>query len=255
MDKELVKQSLDTAVKAATKAGKALRELLSADIKINSSVGKDIKLEADLVAEKAILDTLHAESAFGILSEEAGEVLNADGSKGDSQYQWIVDPLDGSLNFSRGIDIFCTSIGLWNGSEPVLGVVYDFMHDRLFTGVVGEGAWLNGEPISVSSIAEKKDSILATGFPVYLKFDTAVLQDFVKNIQDYKKVRLFGSAATSLAYVARGSVEAYAENNIAIWDVAAGLALVLAAGGKADISNGTGKNFLNVYAYNSLIQQ
>ncbi len=183
------------------------------------------------------------------MSEEFGLVKssNADG------YCWIIDPLDGSLNYSRDIDIYAVSIGLWKNDEPVLGVVYDFLHERMYTGLVGTGAFLNGTPIAVSTIDKKKDSILTTGFPVYTSFDKSSLDGFVSNIQDYKKVRLFGSAAISFVHVAKGSTEAYMENNIAIWDVAAGLAIVMAAGGSKEVSTGKGPNYLNVFASNGLL--
>ncbi len=219
------------------------------EIKVNSSTGKDIKLMADAASEKLITELLLKASPYNILSEESGLIKND--TKQD--YRWIVDPLDGSLNYSRNIDLYAVSIGLWKGNEPVLGVVYDFLHDKLFTGIVGQQATCNKKIIKVSNINEKKQGILATGFPVYTSFDKTSLDSFVTNIQDFKKVRLFGSAAISLIHVAKGSIEAYTENNIAIWDVAAGLAIVMAAGGKASFTVGKGPDYLNVYAYNGLI--
>ena len=173
---------------------------------------------------------------------------------GDNSYsRWIVDPLDGSLNFSRNIPINCISIGLWNNNKPIFGVIYNFLNDDIYIGEVGVGSTLNGNNITVSSIDQLAKSILCTGFPVYSSFDTNTLTDFVINIQKYKKIRLLGSAALSLCFVARGSVEGYQENDIAIWDVAAGIALVLAAGGKVDFSFGNKENLLNVFASNGLI--
>ena len=240
---------LDLAIYAAKEAGKMLIKSNDQEIKINSSNNKDIKLEADVESEKLIVKILSEGSSFNILSEESGLIKNDNAES----YRWIVDPLDGSLNYSRNIDLYAVSIGLWKNNEPVLGVVYDFLHNNLYTGIVNHQAKCNDDIIKVSDIQEKKQSILATGFPVYTSFDKTSLDSFITNIQDFKKVRLFGSAAISLIHVAKGSIEAYSENNIAVWDVAAGLAILMAAGGKASFNTGKGPEYLNVYAHNSLI--
>jgi len=245
-----MKENLDIAVKAAKKAGKLLKKEFNTAIIINSVEGKDIKLQSDLNAEKAIFDVLNKESDISILSEEFGFLEKS----GKEDLRWIVDPLDGSLNFSRSIFINCISIGLWNGNNPVLGVIYDFIHDELLTGVVGESASLNGEQIAVSKLIKKGNSILCTGFPVYTDFSKDSLSEFVSEIQDFKKVRLLGSAAISLSFVARGAAEAYKENNIAIWDVAAGIPIVMAAGGKCIFTKGINESLLNVYATNGVLE-
>lgn len=243
----ITNKHLQVAITVAIKAAEYLIEASKNDIKINSSVGKDIKLQADVASEKIIIDMLMDMSSFDILSEESGLV-----ERGlDNEYKWIVDPLDGSLNFQRGIAINGVSIGLWKNNQPVLGVVYDFLHGNLYTGITDDGiARCNEINIKVSDIKEKSSSIVSTGFPVYSSFDNQSLLAFVTDIQEYKKVRLFGSAAMSLIHVAKGSVEAYKENNIAIWDVAAGLAIVLAAGGKVNFTPGKRPELLNVYASN-----
>ena len=244
--KQSFENELKLAVNAAKEAGRFLSNCKNGEIVINNSIDKDIKLEADVESEKLIIGILRSGSAFDILSEESGLLVGDD----DHEYRWIVDPLDGSLNFSRGIEIYGVSIGLWKDSEPVLGVVYNFEHDQLYTGVVNEAAYCNEKKITVSEISEKKGSVLVTGFPVYSDFDRVSLSSFIDDVQDYKKVRLFGSAAISLVHVAKGSVEVYKEKNIAVWDVAAGIAILLAAGGKATFGEGKGKNYLNVYASN-----
>jgi fructose-1,6-bisphosphatase/inositol monophosphatase family enzyme len=249
MEKTALQDLLGIAVQVAKKAGAFLMETRKSDIHVNSSNDKDIKLQADVASEQLIIQLLSQASPFDILSEESG-LLQRENSGG---YRWIVDPLDGSLNYLRGIDIFAVSIGLWKHNEPLLGVVYDFLHNNLYTGIAGTGAWLNEQELHVSDIAEKKDGILVTGFPVYSDFDTETLLHFVKNIQAFKKVRLFGSAAMSLVHVARGSVEAYQENNIAIWDVAAGLPILLGAGGYSEFTAGKGPQYLNVIATNGKI--
>jgi myo-inositol-1(or 4)-monophosphatase len=116
--------------------------------------------------------------------------------------------------------------------NPKLGVIFDFNSDLLYAGIIGEGAWCNDTLIAVSNESKKSNSIICTGFPVYSSFDDKSISNFISEIQDFKKVRLLGSAALSLAFVASGCIEVYKEKNIAIWDVAAGLAIVKAAGGK-----------------------
>lgn len=204
-----------------------LREEFIRGSVVKSAVGKDIKLAADVLAEDCILGRLRAASPHAILSEEAG----ADAHLGESGLRWVVDPLDGTLNFSRHLPICAISIGLCDGDQPILGVIYDFLGDVLFSGGVGEGATRNGIPMRVSEVTDPAAAVICTGFPSGRSYDEAPLRAFVKKAQAYKKVRLLGSAAMSLAYVAAGSADVYHEDGINFWDVAAGLALVSAAGG------------------------
>ena len=135
-----------------------------------------------LYSRIVLLDRLRAMN----LSEENGVcgTLNVD------SVFWVVDPLDGTVNYSEGIPFCCVSIALMNSQQPYLGVIYDFIHDEIFTGIVGKGAWLNNLPISTSNISSIKDATLATGFPVNTDFTDEILFPFVKQIQTYKKVRL-----------------------------------------------------------------
>ena len=240
---------LNIAIKAAKAAGNLLKSEISKPVKINLSEEKDIKLQSDIDSERLIINILLKETDIFILGEETGITQN----KINNSYKWIVDPLDGSLNYSRSIPINCVSIGLWKGEQPVLGVIYDFIHDNLYTGIIGKGATLNGEKLVTSNIAEKSHAVLLTGFPVYSAFDTNSLSTFIKEIQEYKKLRLLGSAAISLALVSSGAAEAYKEDNIAIWDVAAGIPIVIAAGGDCQILKGDGENLLKVYATNGVL--
>lgn len=219
---------LDIAVKAAALAAAALAEGAEGLRAAVTSLGKDIKIKADSAAEAAVLAYLARASAFPVLSEEAGEVPG----RGDSEYRWILDPVDGSLNYNRGLPLCCVSVALWRGDRPVLGVIHDFNRGEVFTGVVGGGAFLNGTPLRVSAVAETSGAVLCTGFPVYTDFSPEPLRLFLERVRGFKKVRLLGSAALSLAYVAAGRADAYMEDNIMLWDVAAGLALVEAAGGR-----------------------
>lgn len=213
-------KELEIAKLACYKAGDFLLNLK--EKKINSSNGKDIKLQADLDSEKVICEILMSAFSYPILSEENYKISNEE----KNGVYWVVDPLDGSLNFNQGIPLCCISIALYEGNNPILGVIYDFYRNEMFSGIVGLGTWLNDNEIIISSIKkDKKEAVLATGFSSYMNYNKSELDKFVSYVQDFKKVRLFGSAALSLAYLACGRVDAYYEKNIAFWDVAAGIAL------------------------------
>ena len=219
----------EIATDAARLAGDALRTGGGDFEGVASSVGRDIKLHADKAAEALIIDELKRRSSIPILSEEAGWTEESRGAA------WIVDPLDGSANYNRGIPFCSVSIGLISEGAPIVGVIYDFHHDGLYLGVVGQGATLNGRPITVSQIDRKADAVLMTGLPVSTDFSETAMHAFADDLPSWKKVRLIGTAATSLAFVAAGKADRYAENSIMIWDVAAGCALVKAAGGRISI--------------------
>jgi myo-inositol-1(or 4)-monophosphatase len=212
---------------------------------------RDVKTDADRRAEELILHELPKLADFPILSEESGIIERQAVS---SDYIWIVDPLDGTMNYVRGIPLTCVSIALWRTDVPVFGVIYCFANDEMFTGVVGQGAALSGRPIHVSETTEAKSAMLLTGFPIGSDFDEQSVEQFVRHVTRFRKIRMIGSAALSLAYVAAGRGDAYYERHIRTWDVAAGLAIVLAAGGKIEVSR-TGKpQSLIVYAGNAQLE-
>lgn len=238
-----LKNELDLAIKAALTAGKYLKN--NRETNIVSSKGKDIKLTADTSAEEKIVRILK-KSDHNIISEESGKVQSTNSDK-----CWIIDPLDGSLNFSRNNPNCVVSIALYEKLNPLLGVIYDFNRDELFFGIVGSGAWLNNKKITVSLTDAYEKAVIFTGFPSKSDYSTKALLELVKNIQRFKKVRLIGSAALSLAYVACGRGDVYSEKKINLWDVAAGLAIVKAAGGKISISKFNKRLQLDVIAKNS----
>lgn len=216
------------AREAARRGGALLRQWRTGELVVDSDAGRDIKLRADREAEAVILETLAA-AGYPTLAEESGETGEA--SQGP---RWIVDPLDGTLNYKRGIDLCCVSIALWEDDRPLLGVVYDFHREELFSGLVGQGAWRNEVAIRVSEVGESARAVLGTGFPVSRDFASPALARFIGRVRAFKKLRLLGSAALSLAWVACGRIDAYCEEDIMLWDVAAGIALVAAAGGWVD---------------------
>ena len=213
------KQEFELAKKVACEVGEFLNS--QTDKYIESEIGKDIKLELDKKSEKKIITILISEFDYSILSEEIGLTKKLQ----ENEPYWIIDPIDGTLNFSRDNPTCCISIALWIDKNPIFGVIYDFNRDELFSGYVGVGSWLNGELLKQRSPKSKSQSILATGFPTYMNDDYETIKAFIYQVQEYKKIRMIGSAALSLAYVACGRFDAYLENGIKLWDVAAGIAI------------------------------
>ncbi len=239
---------LDIALDVVRAGSSEFNQNISKYKKIEENLGKEVKLTADRELNFVMLQKLKKLSSFNILSEENDEkVLN------QNEYNWILDPLDGSFNYLRGIPIYCISLGLWMGNEPILGVIYDLIEDDIYHGIIGENAYKNKKQISVSRVNISSDAVLCTGFPVNYSYSKDNVINFVNNVQNYKKIRLFGSAAMSLSFVACGRVDAYIEENIMIWDVAAGIAIVKAAGGQVNFTNGRLNNSLIVRATNNFL--
>jgi myo-inositol-1(or 4)-monophosphatase len=138
---------LKLAKNTAYKAGSTLIKKQKYARQVHHSHQRDVKIKGDILSETIILESLRINSSFPIISEEAGIIGKID----REQYLWIVDPLDGSLNYSQGIPFCCISIGLWKANSPVLGVIYDFYRNELFSGIIGEGAWLNETSIKISN--------------------------------------------------------------------------------------------------------
>lgn len=218
---------LALAVAAADAAGQALLANRQAWSVIEAEEGREVKIDADKQAEALILEALKGASPYPIISEEAGWARAM--ARGD-RFVWAVDPLDGSVNYLRHYPHCAVSIALLDAGAPVLGVVDCFVLKERFTGIVGLGAWLNGAPMRVSDIADPASGILQTGVPARASDNSMTL--FEQRLRTWRKVRMIGSAATALAYVAAGRAEAYRESGSMIWDVAAGCALVKAAGGE-----------------------
>jgi len=233
---------LDLALKAARTAGEYLRINWRSLQEILNDTGRDVKLRADGDAEEMILRILSSESDHPILSEETG----LHGSIGGNRISWIVDPLDGTVNYSRGLPLCTVSIGLWQGEHPILGVIYDVFRQDMYRGLVGVGAWCNDKAVHVSGVSLPKQAVIATGFPVNRDFDSPSLRRFLEFLRTYKKVRLLGSAALSLAYLSSGRVDVYAEEDIMLWDIAAGVAIVLAAGGHTHIAPSSRKEWARI---------
>ena len=241
-----VDKLLIVAMRAARDAGRFLAASPRRAVRPVAETARDIKLEADRAAEDRIVDILATGSRIPIVAEERSTDAPAPSAGG---LRWIVDPLDGTMNYLQGIPFCCVSVALWNGDEPLAGVVYDFDRDEMFSGMVGAGASLNGSPVHVGSVSPER-AVLCTGFPAGTDFAPGAVSRFVEHVHMFRKIRLLGSAALSLAYVAAGRADVYFERDIRIWDVAAGLALVQAAGGQFMCAPSSVLHALTVYAHN-----
>lgn len=242
---------LSIAIGAAKKSNSFLKERYLNDPEIISSNFKDIKTMADIDSEKIIL-TILEKTNYPIISEESS---NKDKNEipRDIPY-WVIDPLDGTLNFSRKFPISAISIALWRNNSPILGVVQPVNTDQHYSGIVGVGSWFGDKPIKVSKVNKKSDAILATGFPTNRSFQGESLINTLNQIKTYKKIRMLGCASLMLCYVASGQFDVYQEEDIHLWDVAAGFAIVKAAGGKLSFNKGTKWHQLNAKATNGYIE-
>ena len=217
---ELIKLK-DAAISASKKAGEYLNSQKDSKKEILSEIGRDIKLEIDQNTEKLIREELKS-TGIEVLGEEFG------GGKPES-LQWVIDPLDGTANYFRGLDQCCVSIALLDRSEALIGIIYNFNTNEIYSAVKGHGAFLNDLQIKVSDITEKNKASLTTGFPASESLESSM--EFLEGLKEWKKIRMFGSAALSCAYVASGKCDFYAEKGVYLWDFAAGICLVQEAGG------------------------
>ena len=243
-----IEYELTIANKAAKAAGSIL--LNQKDI-LNNSIftsDRDVKLEADIASENLIKGIIESESNFPILAEESGKSADNLGNT-----FWVVDPLDGTANYARDIPLCCISIALVQNLNPVIGVIYDFNNDDLYEGTKETKALLNNKLINVSDIAEKNKGILVTGLPNATDYSDEAMLKMVKDFQSWRKVRMIGSAAMASVYVASGKADLYKEFGTYLWDIAAGAAIINAAGGKADIKNRRDNFQVDVYFSNSKI--
>jgi myo-inositol-1(or 4)-monophosphatase len=232
MKNNSTKNELAIAKKSAIEAGSLLlrnKKTLNQEI---LSTKKDIKLKADILAEKVIKTIIENESDYPILAEESGFSSNI-----DSSTFWVVDPLDGTANYARNIPICCVSIALISDLKPILGVIYDFINDDLYEGSIHTKALLNSKKISVSQVKDSSEGILITGLPNNTDYSDSALLKMVKDFQNWRKVRMIGSAAMASVYVASGKADLYTEKKTYLWDIAAGAAIVNAAGGETSIAN------------------
>lgn len=225
---------LDLAIQAAREAGALLREHFETDLNVDAALDHDIKLELDVLSQELITDRL-----LGAFPDHA--IYGEEGIAGhqDSPCQWIVDPIDGTVNYFYGIPHFCVSIALREQGVLTTGVIYDPMLDELFAVEAGGIPTRNGKPIQASSRTALKDAIVTIGFSKSKEAMDAGMTRYREIAYQVRKTRMLGSAALALAYIACGRLDAYIEEQISLWDIAAGQLLVEAAGGCVRLSDST----------------
>jgi myo-inositol-1(or 4)-monophosphatase len=228
---------LRAAIEIAREAGAILREEYAKPPEIRYKGEVDIVTQADKRSEALIVERLRGEfPGHAIVAEEGGGSGNA-----QAEYVWHVDPLDGTTNFAHGYPCFAVSLALLKDGEPVAGVVFDPIHDELFTAARGQGAHLNGAPIHVSAISRLAQGLLATGFPVQKRTLNSNIYYYWDFTLRSHGVRRDGAAALDLCYIACGRFDGFWEFGLKSWDTAAGILLVTEAGGR--VSDFAGQPF------------
>jgi myo-inositol-1(or 4)-monophosphatase len=235
---------LNFAIQTARDAGSLLAERFGRTLQVTNKSELDLVTESDLASERLIIDRIKTYyPRHAILAEESGASTPED-SGTQSEWRWIVDPLDGTTNYAHGYPCFCVSMGLEHKGRMEVGVIYDPMRDEMFTAERGVGASLNGRRIQVSVRRNLAGALLCTGFPYDVRERSEFARHFGNFIMNAQGVRRDGAAALDLAYVACGRFDGFWEEGLKPWDVAAGALLVEEAGGR--VSNYAGEP-LSIY--------
>jgi myo-inositol-1(or 4)-monophosphatase len=222
--------NINVLVKTCRKAAKVLIRDFGEIEKLQVSVKGpgDFVSSSDKNVEKIIIEELDkARPNYSILSEEIGSINK------DSEFKWIIDPIDGTANFLHGVPHFAISIGLEKNNEIVCGIIYDPIKDEMFTAEKGSGSYLNNQRIRVSNRSRLKDCIIFTGGPKQNLKDKEITMDEYKKFSSAVdiSIRKMGSAALDMAYVAAGRCDGFWQRNLNYWDIAAGIILIKEAGG------------------------
>jgi myo-inositol-1(or 4)-monophosphatase len=244
-------QYLDVAIKAARAAGALVRENFGRPLKVNVEEAHDLKLELDVRSQALITELLLEKFPNHAIIGEEGDAENS-----STDFEWVIDPIDGTVNYFYGIPHFCISIALREKGEIIVGVIYDPMRDELWHAELGGQAYLNDQPIAVSESSDISKSIVSVGMSKTLAELEVALSIFQDLLVRARKCRMMGSAALDLAYVATGRFDAYIERSVNWWDIAAGVLLVNCAGGRLAISPSPIQNGkLSVFAWNGKIDR
>jgi myo-inositol-1(or 4)-monophosphatase len=218
-----------TLIEAARAGASEILRFFNSQFKISNKEGvNNLVTEADHAAEKAVIDTIHRQFPnHCILSEETGEI------KQDSDIKWIIDPIDGTVNFAHGIPLNCVCIAIEKKEEVIMAAVYNPHLNEFYFAEKGKGATLNDKPIRVSDQSNVINSCLVTGFPyTYINMSNGPLEIFERFIRKGIPVRRLGSAAIDLCWVAAGRFDGFYEHKLEPWDSAAGYLIVEEAGGR-----------------------
>ena len=246
---------LNFAIQTARDAGRLLAERFGRSLQVTNKSELDLVTESDLASERLIIDRIKTYyPRHAILAEESG-VSDPIDREMQSDWRWIIDPLDGTTNYAHGYPCFCVSIGLANKGRLELGVVYDPMRDEMFTAERGQGASLNGRRIHVSPTPNLASALLCTGFPYDVRERGEFTRHFANFIMNAQAVRRDGSAALDLAYVACGRFDGFWEEGLHPWDVAAAVLMIEEAGGRVSHYDGSAFDIYNppILASNGLV--
>jgi myo-inositol-1(or 4)-monophosphatase len=227
-----------TLIKATEAGAAVMQRFFQGEFKISNKEGiNNLVTEADHASEKAIFEVIKEDYPdHFLLSEEAGEIVT------DSNFKWIIDPIDGTVNFAHGLPLCCVSIAVEQDGEMILGAVYNPFIKEFFFAQRGYGASLNDKKIAVSNEETVAKSCLVTGFPyTYLDQPNGPLEVFSRLIHSGVPVRRLGSAAMDLCWVAAGRFDGFYEHKLQAWDSAAGFLIVEEAGGR--VSDFTGSRY------------
>lgn len=237
---------LNVAVDAARVAGEFLRQRFEAPKSVNAESAHDLKLQLDKDTQQLITDRLRAAfPAYSVLGEEGETGLTS------AESVWIVDPIDGTVNYFYGIPLFCVSIALQVRGRLVLGCVYDPMRDECFTAIAGAEPCLNGCSIAVSARQRMAEAIVFIGHGRHDGSGEVGVRRFAHISAQVRKVRILGSAALTICYIAAGRFDAYIENRINLWDFAAARVILECAGGCLEFEpDGVGAYTGSVIAWN-----
>ena len=221
------RNAIEVATEAAKEAGQIILAQFGFERQISHKSKGNLVTDADILSEKFILELLQNEyPGFGILSEESNS------SAPLADYSWIVDPLDGTNNYTFGIPFFCVNVALVKGEDVLLGVTYDPVRDELFHARKGQGAYLNGSPIEVSKESSLQASLVGLDLGYSHERGVEMLQTVNRLWGHVHCLRLVGSSSLGLAYVACGRVNLYFHRYLFPWDIASGILLVREAGGE-----------------------
>lgn len=231
------------ATQTALRAGELLRKGFGTKYRISSKQGiQNLVTEYDKASEECIISSiLSSFPDHSFLAEESGATR-----QNPSKVLWVIDPLDGTVNFAHNIPVFCVSIAATFGGETLCGVIYQPMTQELFIAEKGGGAYLNGVPLRVTTTARMEESMMATGFPYNVNENPLHCVDYFSEMTKHGiPIRRLGSAAIDLAYVAAGRFDAYWEVSLYPWDLAAGKLLVEEAGGRVTHYDGSPRDLLS----------
>lgn len=217
---------------------------------VEKEMAHDVKIKADRKAEERLIEAVLSRSPYGVLSEESGFT---DSSRSD--LRWVIDPVDGSLNYSRGIPLCCISVALCRDDHALLGVIYDFYRDEMFYAVEGTGAYLNGHAIHVSARAKREQALILSSPPEQNSDSEDPFPSGLNAFKHFQKGRMIGSAALATAYVAAGRADIYQERDLKIWDIAAGALITREAGGVAQMTAQEQPHHYHFFAGNGLISK